>query len=241
MNNVGGSDYYLERKEKYWRQLARLQKSASRVLQVHLAPDAVAKVGQEFYSEFAIVLSELPYIGGDDNMLTFTLVSSAAALAYIRVLERHGLPVVTTGETLNAVYADVFGSLPGIVKWWLQRSEFSTSHQKKLRAFAEKSQRREYSGDWVMVFVEGDGEKFDYGCDYTECAVLKFFRHMGADEYMPWVCVMDFTMSTALRTGLYRTKTLYFGGNCCDFRYKANALGLPSLPITELPEYRTRS
>jgi hypothetical protein len=241
MSNLGGSDYYLKRQEKYWRRLGRLHTSADGILPLHLDTGAVAQVGPESYREFHIVLSELPYIGGDGNMLTSTLVSSAAALGYIRVLERYGLPVETIGEILNAIYADVFTSLPGIVKWWLRRSEFSASHQSKLRAYAEESQRREYPGDWVMVYVEGDGERYDYGCDYTECAVLKFFRHMGADRYMPWVCVMDFTMSRALRTGLSRTKTLYYGGDCCNFRYKKNVLGQSSLPIEELPEYRNRS
>jgi hypothetical protein len=53
MSDVGGSGYYVERKEKYWRQLGRLQKSADTILPRHLDAGAVAKVGQEAYAETA--------------------------------------------------------------------------------------------------------------------------------------------------------------------------------------------
>ena len=234
------SDYYLSRIKNYWRQLGRLFKSSSKILPKYLDASLAVNVGEETYKEFKQVLSELPYIGGDQNMLTFTFVSSAAALAYIRVLERHGLSEEPIGRILNEVYDDVFTSLPGFVKWWLRWSEFSTGHQNKLRAYAKKSQLRKYPGDWVMEYVEGGGDDFDFGCNYTECAVLKLFRQMGAEKYMPYVCVMDFTMSMALRTGLHRSTTLYYGGDCCDFRYKKNQLGTPALPIESLPEYRNR-
>jgi hypothetical protein len=238
MENARTSGYYLEREEKYWKQLERLIESSDQVLPKHLNASLVGQVRDETRQEFHKVLSALPYIGGDGNMFTFTLVSSAAALAYLRVLEGHGLSEATSGQVLNAVYDDVFSSLPGLVKWWLRTSEFSRGHQNKLRAYARQSQLREYPGDWVLIYVEGDGETHDFGCDYTECAVLKFFRQMGAEKYMPYVCVMDFTKSRALRTGLRRTTSLYYGGDCCDFRYKKNRLGQSPLPIEDLPEYR---
>ncbi len=240
MKTDGNSDYYLGRMKKYWKQLGRLFQSSSKILPKYLAATLAENVGEETYNEFKIVLSELPYIGGDENMLTFTFVSSAAALAYIRVLEKHGLPVETIGMVLNEVYDDVFTSLPGFVKWWLRWSEFSFSHQNKLKAFAKESQLRKYPNNWVMEYVEGDGIEFDFGCNYTECAVLEFFRKMDAEKYMPYVCAMDLTSSKALRTGLHRTTTLFYGGDCCDFQYKKNRPSMPGLPLEDLPEYKNR-
>jgi len=238
MENAQDLGYYLAREEKYWKQLKRLLKSSDRVLPKYLDAGLIGQIRDETRQAFHNLLPALPYIGGDQNMLTFTLVSSAAALAYLRVLEGHGLDAARAGQVLHTVYDDVFRSLPGLVKWWLRRSEFSRSHQNELRAFARQSQLRRYPGDWVMTYVEGDGETCDFGCDYTECAVLKFYRQMAADKYMPYVCAMDFTMSRALRTGLQRTTSLHYGADCCDFRYKKNRLGLSALPIEELPEYR---
>lgn len=235
------SDYYTSRADKYWGQLGRLFKSSKVILPGYMDPEAAEKVAEETYAGFKGFLPRLPYIGGDDNMLTFTFVSSAAALAYIRVLEKRGLPVEKIGNILNEVYADVYRSLPGFVLWWLRYSNFSASHRKKLKAFARDSQQREYPGNWVMEYVTGDGVAFDYGCNYTECAVLKFFRAMDAEAYMPYVCVMDFSASNVLRTGLTRTKSLYYGADCCDFRYKLNRPSLPALPLEGLPEYLNRA
>jgi hypothetical protein len=240
MEDQGNSDYYLSRIDKYWKQLGRLFKSSEKILPKYLDDIVAVNIRESTYTEFKRILAELPYIGGDGNMLTFTFVSSAAALAYFRVLESHGLPIDTIGKTLNEVYEDVFTSLPGLVRWWLRWSEFSNGHMNKLKIYAMQSQSRKYPGDWVMEYIESDGEDFDFGCNYTECAVLKFYRQMGAQDYMPYICVMDFTMSRALRTGLQRTTTLHYGGDCCDFRYKKNRLGTRALPIENLPEYNNR-
>jgi hypothetical protein len=240
MKTNGESDYYLSRIGKYWKQLGRLFQSSRKILPNYLDAALAEKVEDETYNEFKIVLTKLPYIGGDENMLTFTFVSSAAALAYMRVLERYGLPVETIGVILNKVYGDVYASLPEIVKWWLRWSEFSSSHRNKLKAFAKDTQLRKYPENWVMDYVEGDGIEFDIGCSYTECAVLKYYQKMGAEKYMPYVCVMDLTASNALRTGLNRTTTIYYGGSCCDFQYKKNRPSMSGLPLENLPEYRNR-
>jgi hypothetical protein len=57
---------------------------------------------------------------------------------------------------------------------------------------------------------------------------------------MPYVCVTDMTQSHALRTGLHRTKTLYFGGETCDFQYKKNRPSQPGIPLDDLAEYKNR-
>lgn len=235
------SDYYLSRTDQYWKQLGRLFRSSERILPKYLNSELAKNVTEETYSEFKIVLAELPYIGGDENALTFVFVSSAAALAYIRVLERYELTVDKIGVILNEVYADVYKSLPGFFKWALRKSEFSSRHRKELKAFAQESQLLKYADNWVMEFVEGNGDDFDYGCNYSECAVLKFYRKMGAEKYMPYVCVMDFTSSSALGTGLHRTTTINYGGDCCDFRFKQNRPSKPGIPLEELPEYKNRS
>jgi len=240
MTTDGGSNYYLSRIDSYWKQLARLFKSSQKILPNYMDAGLAENVGDETYVEFKRLLAVLPDIGGDTNMLTFTFVSSAAALAYMRVLEKHGLPLATIGGILNEVYADVYTSLPGLVRWLLRRSEFSRRHQAKLQAYARESQLRKFPANWVMAYIEGDGVEVDYGCDYSECAVLKFYRAMVADAYMPYVCVMDFTASHVLRTGLQRTTSLYYGGPCCDFRYKMNRPSPTGLPLEALPEFRNQ-
>jgi hypothetical protein len=233
-------NYYIEKKDEYWKQLKMLIRSSEKILPKYLDLQVSDIVQNEAKEEFEFFLTQLPYIGGDQNIFTFTFVSSAAALAYIRVLEKYGLSVSTIGKVLNEIFGDVYENLPGVVKWYLRWSEFSPGRRKKLEAFARESQKKEYPDNWVMEYVEGEGKEFDYACNFSECAVLKFFTKMEADEYMPYVCVMDFTSSKALRTGLHRTATVYYGGDYCDFQFKKNRPSLPGIPIEDLLEYKNR-
>jgi hypothetical protein len=51
---------------------------------------------------------------------------------------------------------------------------FSRRYKRRLQKRAAESQERRYAEDYVFAFVDGDGETFDYGVDYIECATCKF-------------------------------------------------------------------
>jgi hypothetical protein len=230
--------YYRQRKDQYWKQVGILLRSSKKILGKSMAVPADYPL--ETRQRFERQLDDLPYIGGDQNMLTFTFVLSAFALAHIQVLETYGLDIPTIGEGLVRTYADVYLSLPAPVRWWLRRAEFSAKHRAQLKAFAQFSQRREYPGNWVMEYVEGDHQDFDFGCSYIECAVLKYVQAMDMLKYMPYFCVGDFAVSKALGTGLQRSTSLFCGGNCCDFQYKKQRAAYEALPFENLPEYQNR-
>jgi len=68
--------------------------------------------------------------------------------------------------------------------------KFHVGWSDKIRQFAEMSQQRAYSIDFVYTYVEGNGKEFDYGVDMTECAIQKFYRYQGAEELVPlFMCV----------------------------------------------------
>jgi hypothetical protein len=164
MENVT-ADYYTSRRIQYWCRFARMFKSSSKILPQYLDSSFAIGITEETKSQFDLLLPELPFIGGDRNIFTSTLVGATIALAYIRILEKRGLTPAVIGQILNRVYADVFTSLPGVLQWLLRRSEFSAGRQRRLRDFAEKSQMREYPENWVMDYVTGNGVDFDFGCD----------------------------------------------------------------------------
>ena len=92
--------------------------------------------------------------------------------------------------------------------------------KKLMKKEAKRSQKRQYPEDFVFNYVEGDGKEFDFGMDFTECAVCKFFHSQGADEFTPFVCLYDFPVSRLTNSGLVRTMTLAEGAEKCTFRYK---------------------
>ncbi|MFC1821572.1 L-2-amino-thiazoline-4-carboxylic acid hydrolase, partial [Thermodesulfobacteriota bacterium] len=110
---------------------------------------------------------------------------------------------------------------PGFILQLIGRMKYGKGYEKKMKAWAPESQKRQYAGDWVATFMEGDGKAFDYGLDMTECGILKFFQAQGATEIVPYICVsMDGIFSRAFHRGLVRTMTLAEGYDKCDFRYK---------------------
>lgn len=179
-----------------------------------LADQLIAETKQTF----DVLLPDLPYIGGYTNDLTANLYQSAAGLAFYRAMLAHNKTLEETGEVLFRSTELQAGSIPlGAMAASMSTSQ---SSKDKYAAAAEYSQAKEFSGDWVFNFVEGDGKNFDYGIDYTECGICKYYKAQGAEELTPYMCLLDYPISAALNTGLVRTSTIGRGGSCCDFRYK---------------------
>ena len=80
------------------------------------------------------------------------------------------------------------------------------------------SQERRYPDDWVFEVIEGDGQNFDFGLDYTECGLLKYLEREGAPELAPYLCWTDYPMFGSMGMKLVRTETIAQGGQRCDFR-----------------------
>ena len=95
---------------------------------------------------------------------------------------------------------------------------FSEGYLHQLKENAKKSKLRNYKGDWVYDFIEGDGKTFTFGTTYYECGVFKFYKSQGAEEFMPIVCISDFAQAHAYGYGLKRTQTIGNGASICDFR-----------------------
>jgi L-2-amino-thiazoline-4-carboxylic acid hydrolase len=170
--------------------------------------------------EFEVLIPLLPYIGGPDNPLTDHLVMSARFLAFFRVMRRFGH---SPQQTYFALYR--------VVEQWLTTGRakssqladdyrFSPLYLEHLRQHAGQSQRREYTGDWVYEVVEADGVEFDYGVDYVECGLCKFFRDQGESQLVPFMCALDYPLARACGFDLKRSMALGSGQSRCDFRLR---------------------
>lgn len=176
---------------------------------------ALAKIlPREAHIEFEVLLPCIPYIGGDDNPLTGSLVESAWCLALYWAMQKHGRTAEETGKVLyEAALAQ--GEVPEVIPPSGMLTAGQLMERRKRRA--DRSQERRYSGDYVYAFVEGDGGEFDYGYDFLECAAQKFYHSQDADAFTPFYCYLDFPKS---RMGLRRTMTLSEGYPICDHRFK---------------------
>ena len=178
-----------------------------------------AAIMQESRTAYETLLPQVPYIGGDDNVLTETLYMSAVTLAFYQVMLAHGQPVEEIGRVIYRTMESLFNFNDPLSA---AQSANSTGKaiQDEYRRLAKQLAKSSYPGDWKMTFVEGTAD-FDFGMDYTDCGLVKFYKAHQADELAPYLCLGDFPISKMMDSGLVRTTTLAHGGPRCDFRYKA--------------------
>jgi hypothetical protein len=200
--------------------LAGVRKHAEGILVSSYGEEFAASVAAETDRELERLIPEIPYIGGDENRLTENLNQAALALALHRAMTAHGKGVEETGSVLYRTVESMVGSYPRFVTRAIGFLGLTPFEPGKVREAALESQERRYPGDWVLYFVEGDGEDFDWGMDYTECGIVKFLRAQGADDLAPYLCLADFPVSDAFGLGLERTTTIAEGAERCDFRFK---------------------
>jgi len=216
-------DYYVAHEPEI---LAGLDEEARRwraILSPRYSAVFAEAVLQETRDQLETLIPEIPYIGGEENHLTGSLVGSARCLAFYRAMKARGKSAEEMGKVMyDAIRAhpEDFMSLRKIPPAQrLSRSEL----MRRRRERAERSQERRYAWDWVYEFVEGDGVEFDYGYNFFECATEKFYRAQGAQELLPFYCFLDFPKCELGGLGLSRTTTLAEGGEKCDFQFKEGA------------------
>lgn len=190
-----------------------------RVLTGRFGKNRAEAMIREIRQEYDALAPNMPYIGGEANIFTEWLTYGVYYLAVCRVLKT---PDKTLSEVGKIIY-ETYEAMADYPKWLLRligKLKYSKGYVNQLREAAADSQKRQYPGDWVSIFIEGDGEEFDYGLDIIECGICKYYHAEGADELAPYICLGDYVVSRAFDRGLVRYKTLAEGADKCDFRYK---------------------
>jgi hypothetical protein len=169
--------------------------------------------------EFEGLIPEIPYIGGQENPLTDTLVQMTSMLALYRVLKAHDKPVTEIGEIVYEMGQRWTEQLPAFARQLIGRLYMSQFWRRRTRRKAAVSQQRDFLDNFVFEVVEGGGEAFEWGINYMECGVVKFFERQQAAELSPYMCQLDFLMFQALGLKLQRQGTIAQGCSHCDFRF----------------------
>ncbi len=239
MIHQGHSEYYISRQAEIVEGFDRRAGRWRTVLAQRYGDDGAGSILRQARAELEALLPEIPYIGGEANHLTGSLISSTRALALYRAMAARGASAAEAGKHLyDAVVAhpqDYVLKIPPHRR--LSREEL----MRRRRERAERSQERRYAWDWVYEFVEGDGETFDYGYNFTACATEKFYRAQGALAFLPFYCFLDYPKCELGGLGLTRTTTLGEGGGRCDFRFKEGGRSTQGWPPPFLTEEQERN
>ena len=222
------------------RLLKGLDKSLTRVkpaLCAWLGEERARRLIWESREEYEKLIPRIPFIGDKNPLLVFLLPTTRYLAAY-RALQRQGLGIDDAGRLTLAIGEADLRAIPLIARRFIGWAWFSPWFRQRIRQRAEASRQRRYQGDYVLVYVEGDDQEFDYGVDYMECASCKFLEAEDALELAPYVCAVDKAASELLGWGLSRTMTLAEGGPRCDFRFKKGGetyVAAPAPVVEQVP------
>lgn len=181
-------------------------------------------IRQEVMDEFDIVLTQMPYVGGETSRMSDFFMRLMGFMAISRVLLRHGVPLSVIGEIERETYKAQLLTLPEAERFASGRQFMSSENQTLLREQATKSatpsHRKEFPQDFVYDFVEpGPDDNFEFGINYKACGFCKFAARHGDEEILPNICGLDFDAYATRGIHLERTQTLAGGASHCDFRF----------------------
>jgi len=230
-------DYYTSQNNQLLQEFDGMAMTISQVLSSKYGNEFADVVIKETRVEFESLIPRIPYIGGKSDpeiasklSLTKILILSAMFLALYRVMKSHGKTVEEIGKISHDTSVEIFRMTPPEILKAERERLYSPEGMNGLRELCKRLQKREYPEGWVATFVKGDGVNFEFGIDYTECGICKFYKANGAEEFTKYACIFDFVQSNAMKLGLMRTGTLAEGCEKCDFRYKYGGKEKPSWP-----------
>jgi len=178
----------------------------------------------EVMEEFAIVLAQMPYVGGAAGRMSDFFMRLMSFMAIGRVLRRRGVPVPVIGDIERESYAAQCLAVPEAQRLASGRQFMSPENRLMLReqaaGSATEEHRQAYPGDFVYDVVEpGPGDDFEFGIDYRACGFCKFAARHSDEELLPTICGLDFVAYAARGIRLQRTQTLAGGASHCNFRF----------------------
>jgi L-2-amino-thiazoline-4-carboxylic acid hydrolase len=178
------------------------------------------RIRREVMDEFAVVLTQMPYVGGAASRMSDFFMRLIGFLAIGRVLRRHGVPPSMIGDIERETYKAQLLTVPEAERLASGRQFMSPEHQTWLREQAVKSHAEQFPEDFVYDFVEpGPGDNFEFGIDYKACGFCKFAARHGDNEILPNICGLDFEAYATRGIRLERTQTLAGGASHCNFRF----------------------
>ncbi len=221
------TDYYISRKEKLLKQFKKIVKVVSWQLEIEFSSNFARKVFAKAEKEFVKIIPNIPYIGGAKNPFTQTVVLSAISLSFYLSLRTFLKNKILAKQlTFMLVRGFMQGGKGKKKKLWL----LSKLNKIRFHKLAKRSQEREFPDDYVFDFLKGKDEAFDFGLNYTECAVCKMNDQIGEEDFTEVICAAGCMHNDFEEMGFKRTKSLASGDDHCDFRFSEKRTTKIALP-----------
>lgn len=217
MNN--NADFYTRNKYAFLKQHHAVMKLGKKLLESSYGKEKADEVIRRTKVRYEALLQDIPYIGGWDNPLTDTLTQVSSFLALYFVLKEENKTVEEIGRLAQYMADLKVETTPRFLRNLIGNLYMSGFWRERSKRKALVSQKKEYEGNFVFEVVDGKKGEYEWGINYLECAIVKFFHRQGADEFTPYMCHVDYILFPGMGIDLIRTGTIGQGCSHCDFRF----------------------
>lgn len=236
----GTGSYYLAQKEELMEEFREFVKEAIRLWEPEFGADSAKEMAEEAIVAYEGLIPVFPDVGGEHNFLSYVIPFAARFAALYPPMRKKKKTAEDTGKLVYDLAELMQKKIPREIAVQQWEQFFSQSAYDRMERWTAWTRMRQYPGNWVCTFVRGNGRDFDFGIDYSECAVVKFLTALGVPELVPFVCINDFPESACNDSGLERTQAIGYGDKICNFRYKKGRKVTRNWS-TEIAEIRSRS
>jgi len=171
-------------------------------------------------NNFEEIIPQLPFVGGMKNYYAPIIVVNGLIIAMFMAMKESGKTAADVIRIWAEAADDLFAKIPEPLAHLGGKVLLSKPVIKSFGKQTIMSQERRYPEDWVYELLEGDGEKYDVGFEFAECAVIKFYQAMDTMELAPYCNFADVTYSHYLGIGLDASETLGMGCDHCRMLFK---------------------
>ena len=219
-------EYYAKKAPKLRKAMNGLLKPISAELEKYSNkpfPDVFREIWNHYEKN---ILENFPYIGGDAVSGTSNLTGAYCFVSMGEVLKGYGVEMDEIGHLMVLAYERRFNAMPGIVKTIAHRSftNVKSLNKKYLKKDAENATNAaENPGSFETKTMIPPENGFDFSYHNLVCPLADFARSYGYEEYMPYLCNLDYVMFGVFGVPLFRERTCFENGDYCDFKLKIDA------------------
>lgn len=226
---------------EYYRKNARKFKKAMNGFLKPAAMELELKTGKKYKDVFEEIwahyeknmLENFPYIGGDAVSGTKNLTGAYCFVSMGEVLKGYRVSLEEIGHIMMQAYERKFSSMPSIVKTVMHKSYTNVKSLRK--TFMKKDAKNAANalknpGSFETKTVIPPENGYDFSYHNLVCPLSGFAKKHGYEEYMPYLCNLDYVMFGVFNIPLLRTHTCFEDGDYCDFNIRFSEKPLPYWP-----------
>ena len=178
------------------------------------------------------MLERFPYIGGDSASGTSNLTGAYMFVAMGEVLRGHGFSVEHVGRRMVQCYERYTAKMPGIVRKLAPKVMGCSGLMTRLLRKKDAKNAANCERNPGSFRTETQEPTAEYAVVYRNlsCPLSDFAKAYGYEEYMPYLCNLDYASFGGMGLVFRRTHTCFEDGDYCDFMMARKGGPLPAWP-----------